>query len=107
MNVALTRAKSSVFIVGNMPTLERSDEMWKTIIDDARGRGLFVEAVRHIVSQNFKLTIISEQHVFHGVFKQQVTFDTRQGTYRICFEADNFQGRRLHTSPTSYRTLYS
>ncbi len=47
MNVALTRAKSSVFLVGNTPTLERSDATWKLIISDARERGLLVDAVRH------------------------------------------------------------
>ncbi|KAF9049605.1 hypothetical protein BDZ89DRAFT_1057486 [Hymenopellis radicata] len=44
MNVALTRAKSSVFLVGNTPTLERSDATWKLIISDARERGLLVDA---------------------------------------------------------------
>jgi senataxin len=38
MNVALTRAKSSLFILGNAPTLERSDPTWKDIICDARSR---------------------------------------------------------------------
>ena len=38
MNVALTRAKSSLFILGNAPTLERSDVTWKDIILDARSR---------------------------------------------------------------------
>ena len=38
MNVALTRAKSSLFILGNAPTLERSDEVWKRIVQDARTR---------------------------------------------------------------------
>ncbi|WWC59973.1 uncharacterized protein I303_102536 [Kwoniella dejecticola CBS 10117] len=42
MNVALTRAKSSLFVFGNGPTLERSDERWKTIIGDARERGFFI-----------------------------------------------------------------
>jgi senataxin len=38
MNVALTRAKSSLFILGNAPTLERSDATWKDIVLDARSR---------------------------------------------------------------------
>ncbi|ORX36373.1 SEN1 N terminal-domain-containing protein [Kockovaella imperatae] len=42
MNVALTRAKSSLFILGNGATLERSDQRWNTIISDARDRGFFV-----------------------------------------------------------------
>ncbi|WVW79753.1 hypothetical protein I302_101723 [Kwoniella bestiolae CBS 10118] len=42
MNVALTRAKSSLFVFGNGPTLERSDERWKIIVGDARERGFYI-----------------------------------------------------------------
>ncbi|KAF8908974.1 AAA domain-containing protein [Gymnopilus junonius] len=38
MNVALTRAKSSLFILGHAPTLERSDGTWAQIVQDARSR---------------------------------------------------------------------
>lgn len=38
MNVALTRAKSSLFILGNAATLERSDDTWRAIVQDARSR---------------------------------------------------------------------
>ncbi|KAK0221815.1 SEN1 N terminal-domain-containing protein [Armillaria fumosa] len=44
MNVALTRAKSSVFIVGHAPTLERSNKFWTQIIVDARERSCLIEA---------------------------------------------------------------
>lgn len=44
MNVALTRARSSLFILGNVPTLERSDENWRQIIQDARSRQRMVDA---------------------------------------------------------------
>ncbi|KXN93410.1 hypothetical protein AN958_00334, partial [Leucoagaricus sp. SymC.cos] len=43
MNVALTRAKSSLFILGNSATLERSDNYWAAIIDDARSRSCLVD----------------------------------------------------------------
>jgi senataxin len=43
MNVALTRAKSSLFILGNAPTLERSDETWRKIVSDSRDRSLLTE----------------------------------------------------------------
>ncbi|KAF9013411.1 SEN1 N terminal-domain-containing protein [Cyathus striatus] len=43
MNVALTRAKSSLFILGNAPTLERSDDNWRNIVLDARSRSALVE----------------------------------------------------------------
>ncbi|KAF7365221.1 hypothetical protein MVEN_00393700 [Mycena venus] len=44
MNVALTRAKSSLFILGNAPTLSRSNEIWSAIVSDARTRGSLVDA---------------------------------------------------------------
>ncbi|OAX44312.1 hypothetical protein K503DRAFT_861544 [Rhizopogon vinicolor AM-OR11-026] len=44
MNVAMTRARSSLFILGHAPTLERSDENWGKIIQDARERSLLTEA---------------------------------------------------------------
>lgn len=43
MNVALTRAKASVFVLGNAATLERSDLNWKQIVRDARERSLLVD----------------------------------------------------------------
>ncbi|KAG2101040.1 SEN1 N terminal-domain-containing protein [Suillus discolor] len=44
MNVAITRARSSLFILGHAPTLERSDENWRNIVQDARERSLLTEA---------------------------------------------------------------
>ncbi|KAF8798795.1 hypothetical protein BYT27DRAFT_6878132 [Phlegmacium glaucopus] len=43
MNVALTRAKSSLFILGNAATLERSDATWRQIIEDARSSSSLVD----------------------------------------------------------------
>ncbi|KZT60309.1 hypothetical protein CALCODRAFT_465756 [Calocera cornea HHB12733] len=42
-NVAITRARSSLFIFGNAPTLERSDAVWKHIVQDARTRQLIMK----------------------------------------------------------------
>ncbi|KAG2151416.1 SEN1 N terminal-domain-containing protein [Suillus clintonianus] len=44
MNVAMTRARSSLFILGHAPTLERSDESWRKVVQDARERSLLAEA---------------------------------------------------------------
>lgn len=43
MNVAITRAKSSLFILGNSATLERSDLTWKDIMLDARSRSFLTD----------------------------------------------------------------
>jgi senataxin len=43
MNVALTRARASLYVLGHCPTLERSDRTWKEIIFDARERACLVE----------------------------------------------------------------
>ncbi|KAF8843323.1 hypothetical protein BDN67DRAFT_945625 [Paxillus ammoniavirescens] len=43
MNVALTRAKSSLFILGNAPTLERSNEEWREIVNNAKSRELLTD----------------------------------------------------------------
>ena len=43
MNVALTRAKSSLFILGHADTLSRSDETWKQIVADAKERKLMTD----------------------------------------------------------------
>lgn len=43
MNVALTRAKSSLFILGHVATLERSDTTWRDIVENARLRSHLTE----------------------------------------------------------------
>lgn len=43
MNVALTRAERSFFVIGDAATLERCNEDWKTIVNDARERGFLVD----------------------------------------------------------------
>lgn len=42
LNVAITRAKHAMWIVGHAGTLRRSDE-WRELINDARKRGAFVD----------------------------------------------------------------
>lgn len=43
MNVALTRARSSLFIIGHAPTLEGGGPQWKGIVHDARSRSAMVD----------------------------------------------------------------
>lgn len=50
MNVALTRAKSSLFILGNAATLERSNADWKEIVTNARTRTLLTDVSYILIS---------------------------------------------------------
>ncbi|KAG9005433.1 DEAD-box type RNA helicase [Tulasnella sp. JGI-2019a] len=45
MNVAITRARSSLYILGHAATLERSDHVWKQIVQDARDRSCLADNV--------------------------------------------------------------
>ncbi|KAG8930710.1 DEAD-box type RNA helicase [Tulasnella sp. 418] len=45
MNVALTRSRSSLFVLGHASTLERGDHTWKRIVEDARERLCLVDGV--------------------------------------------------------------
>ena len=46
INVGITRSRCSLYIVGNAPTLQRCNETWKAIIDDAQSRSCLVDVVR-------------------------------------------------------------
>ncbi|KEP48853.1 helicase SEN1 [Rhizoctonia solani 123E] len=49
MNVALTRSRSSLFILGHAATLERCNATWKTIVEDARTRGCILKYSQDMV----------------------------------------------------------
>ncbi|KAK9478537.1 SEN1 N terminal-domain-containing protein, partial [Lipomyces japonicus] len=55
MNVALTRARSSLWIIGNVNSLI-SDTIWRKLITDAKERGMV-----HKLSQNGQLLILPQQ----------------------------------------------
>nr|CAD1844653.1 unnamed protein product [Ananas comosus var. bracteatus] len=43
-NVALTRAKHCLWVLGNGPTLTKSESIWQKLVDDAKNRGCFFNA---------------------------------------------------------------
>jgi len=49
LNVAITRARASLFILGHAATLERSDDMWKAIVQDARSTSRLLDVRSHSV----------------------------------------------------------
>ncbi|KAG2010053.1 RNA helicase [Coprinopsis cinerea AmutBmut pab1-1] len=58
LNVAITRAKSALFILGNVPTLERSESIWKQAIADARERNLIVNVDSKTFTQPSAMTSV-------------------------------------------------
>ena len=47
MNVGLTRAKHSLFVIGHRHTLQR-DDAWRALVDDAKKHGLMMQAPRSV-----------------------------------------------------------
>ncbi|PBK76227.1 hypothetical protein ARMSODRAFT_218233 [Armillaria solidipes] len=60
MNVALARAKSGVFIVGHVLTLERSDRFWTQIVADARERNCLVDTPGNSKALLFRRSLIRD-----------------------------------------------
>ncbi|KAH7102537.1 SEN1 N terminal-domain-containing protein [Auriculariales sp. MPI-PUGE-AT-0066] len=51
LNVSITRSRSSLFILGHADTLQRSDDTWKTIVEDARTRAVLLNVDRTTFAQ--------------------------------------------------------
>jgi len=61
MNVAITRARHAMWIVGHAHTLERSSADWSALVTDARCRGVFFDAEQQGQSQGHN----QSQHQSH------------------------------------------
>lgn len=109
LNVALTRAKFALWIVGNAQTLQARDPVWKGLVEDAVKRGVRIQAGSHQSMQkvvrkrlaayaDWTKVLTSESSMFEGLpwkvrsFKRVVISDYLGGlnmTYRCrgVFEA--------------------
>ncbi|KAG8785291.1 DEAD-box type RNA helicase [Ceratobasidium sp. 428] len=85
MNVAITRSRSSLFVLGHAATLERCNTTWKTIVEDARTRGHLVKC-----SQNY----------FQSAVQQKVNLPARPTLKQTESEPD---GSKKLVSPESTR----
>jgi senataxin len=65
MNVALTRAVSSLFILGNSAVLEQNSN-WKPLIEDARERRVHREVSGHVTYSPRATNQLTVYHVFPG-----------------------------------------
>jgi len=43
INVAITRARDALYVVGCAPTLSKHDEMWSKLVDSTKSMGVYVE----------------------------------------------------------------
>ncbi|KAF9267418.1 hypothetical protein L218DRAFT_984944 [Marasmius fiardii PR-910] len=80
MNVAITRARSSLFILGNAPTLERSNEVWRNIVQDARSRNTLTDADESFFT---KVTLSSDAALTPTRQKSRQIKQTAQSTPTI------------------------
>ena len=103
MNVALTRAKSSLFILGNAPTLERSDGTWRQIIEDARSSSSLVNVIISLrvicslYSYNFRLTLAISQERY---LQRQQLLHSRKNHEQLLHQ---YQYHRTWPHPSNLR----
>ncbi|KAJ4758065.1 P-loop containing nucleoside triphosphate hydrolases superfamily protein [Rhynchospora pubera] len=71
-NVALTRAKHCLYIIGNATTLSKSDSVWQKIVSDARNRGCLFKSEDDRDLQNAIIRAVIEQDELEDV----INFDT-------------------------------
>ncbi|KAF3941675.1 hypothetical protein ABW19_dt0208095 [Dactylella cylindrospora] len=67
MNVGLTRARSSLFVLGNAETLSKN-EFWSQLVEDARGRDRYTEGnFGQLLKRPCRMTIKQIEKRFSGV----------------------------------------
>ncbi|XP_073112829.1 uncharacterized ATP-dependent helicase C29A10.10c-like isoform X2 [Elaeis guineensis] len=81
-NVALTRARYCLWILGNGPTLLNSGSIWEKVVCDARDRGCFFnanedEAIANAITDALHLNKIGiGKKKFEGIFFPKTHFDS-------------------------------
>jgi superfamily I DNA and/or RNA helicase len=69
LNVAITRAKYALWIVGNAGTLKANDEVWRCLVEDAVKRGLVVRAGSHQSMQKVVKRRLAAYHDWNEILK--------------------------------------
>ncbi|GLT61225.1 hypothetical protein SLA2020_339470 [Shorea laevis] len=89
-NVALTRARHCLWIVGNGRTLEESGSVWREVVIDAKTRGCFFDADEDESSAQ-AMTVALLEHVQIDVLFNNDSFLFRKARWKVCF-SDDFLG---------------
>lgn len=85
MNVALTRAKLSLWIIGNAKTL-RTNQNWAALIKNAKERNLVKTMARPYASNFKKSSLSSRQACSGGSDSKHVKFDDKVKNTVNCFD---------------------
>ncbi|KAJ9679688.1 hypothetical protein PVL29_021573 [Vitis rotundifolia] len=86
-NVALTRARHCLWILGNGPTLANSGTIWTKLVSNAKARGCFYNAED---DKNLAQAIATSL-VEHGYFHLLQNMDSllfREARWKVCFSDD-------------------
>ncbi|KAK8292736.1 hypothetical protein V6Z11_D06G139400 [Gossypium hirsutum] len=101
MNVALTRAKLSLWILGNTRTLQ-TDRNWSALVKDAKQRNL-VLSIKRPYSISFRTntgkTLVpegSDNHLSQMKHVEKVRGDGQLAKHNECREKLKFEGKRKH-----------
>ncbi|KAG9442390.1 hypothetical protein H6P81_018244 [Aristolochia fimbriata] len=102
-NVALTRAKYCLWILGNEPTLVASDSIWKDIVIDAKQRRCFFDAEE---DESLADAIVTSRMEL-GQFDDMLRADSllfRKAKWKVLF-TDSFRNSILRTKAVELRKV--
>ncbi|MQM02508.1 hypothetical protein Taro_035274, partial [Colocasia esculenta] len=86
LNVALTRARHCLWIIGNAETLIRSYSFWETLVQNAKDRGCFFNADEDRILAKTILNVKNELNEIGDLLKEDsVLFRTARWKVHSCF----------------------
>ncbi|KAL7084177.1 hypothetical protein ACP275_14G209000 [Erythranthe tilingii] len=86
-NVALTRARHCLWILGNERTLSKSDSVWKELISDAKQRGCFFTADEDCDVQKAIIDVMKDLHQLDDLLSgESILF--KNSRWKVVFSED-------------------
>uniref|UniRef100_A0A5B6ZAC3 Helicase MAGATAMA 3 n=1 Tax=Davidia involucrata TaxID=16924 RepID=A0A5B6ZAC3_DAVIN len=89
-NVALTRARYCLWILGNGATLINSDSVWKKLAIDAKSRGCFFDAEEDKNLAQAMTSAMIELNQLHTLLNMNSLL-FREARWKVCFSDDFFK----------------
>nr|GEW21197.1 P-loop containing nucleoside triphosphate hydrolase [Tanacetum cinerariifolium] len=105
-NVALTRARHCLWILGNGDTLMRSSPIWKRLVTNAKAKSCFhVGNKDKILGQVITNTLI-EQGQFNGLLDMN-SFLFKKAKWKVIFDDDFLKSIRYTEKPENNKEVHS